>query len=977
MRIKFFALIAALQILLLIPPGNLKAGEPVCHIMICCKACNNGVSFLVNGEWNGNHDYGDINQVRDILQKIKDTGIKTVIIDMTNPSQWTIFWNIFKPMVDNIQLVCREKEMQFFIFIGAQLSNEIKAGCNIPLETDAFEFWNGIAGIIWNTWAQDSVYRRYGFGDNRPMIVAFLPSESYWDQYNGRPEEYKIHLSKFYIGTTQVNDPVTPGETDGWGYRKSIGNPSGTIRFTSPNGGIGPSSWCKITPAAFRTEVKWASEAAHYSIYGSYEDACDAIFWGIAQTRNSTAAYNKYPVDDPFLYYSIIKEIVNPKVQPEAPAFLYATAGNQLIKLDWADNLESEFSGEYRVYRSSKSGGPYAMAAQTSESRFDDNTVVNDSTYYYVVTALDKSNTETSYSNECSATAKKKDNCVYKFDFNKSGNLEGWVGNEQVGGLEQTIGLNGADGVLKSSNGIQDIDPRLFYNNLLPLPEDYQSWKEIEIRLRQIGTDFVTPQHFDPQGTITYFMYPEVFTPGEIKWPAFNMTYEPDGEWVTARADLSAMGKFNVTLLFVDPIGNSPGIGKNFEVDYIYLTAYLLDDTIKTQTPFNNLIIPGAVELEDFDYGGVNVAYLDADFENQGGTYRMTESVDIGSKSGGGNCIGWCKTGEWLEYTVNVSTFGKYKATLHYAAASSGTTVQFSIDDRNIVEPNTLPVTGEDGEWGTFDVLMCLNTGQKVMKFTIVEATENLNLDKVDFSLLEEIQPGTGMGLQKTLWKGELGGRIWFKDSVCTEVDSVIDEVWSDVGPGCGIGKDFWNIRWSGYLEPLFSEEYTLHLTVNDMGRLWVNDVLIIDAWVGTASGKTHSGKISLVAGQKVNIRVDFAEKSGNAMIKLEWESRSNPREVVPRNQLYSDLLDTSVPVAEQGDFVVYPNPASDQITIGSCGRPIESVTITDICGRVVFMHKEPFSGNKTLNIGTWKSGVYFIKANTFETTLLKKFIRE
>ncbi len=69
MKSNFLALMVALQILLLIPPVNLKAGEPVCHIMICCKACNNGVSFFVNGEWNGNHDYGDITQVRDIFKK--------------------------------------------------------------------------------------------------------------------------------------------------------------------------------------------------------------------------------------------------------------------------------------------------------------------------------------------------------------------------------------------------------------------------------------------------------------------------------------------------------------------------------------------------------------------------------------------------------------------------------------------------------------------------------------------------------------------------------------------------------------------------------------------------------------------------------------------------------------------------------------------------------------------------------------------
>ena len=50
------------------------AGEPVAHVMICCRAGNEGAAFLVNGVWNPDHDYTDINVTRGILQNIKNAG---------------------------------------------------------------------------------------------------------------------------------------------------------------------------------------------------------------------------------------------------------------------------------------------------------------------------------------------------------------------------------------------------------------------------------------------------------------------------------------------------------------------------------------------------------------------------------------------------------------------------------------------------------------------------------------------------------------------------------------------------------------------------------------------------------------------------------------------------------------------------------------------------------------------------------------
>jgi len=197
-----------LALLSYIPKAS--AGEPCCHLLICCRSTNDGMKFLVNGKWNPAHDYGDINQVSDIMQKIKEAGVRNVIIDMTNASQWTNLWKEFEPMVNNVQKVCRQKNMQFFIFIGADFTEDDKKNIN----STPFSFWNAMAKNVWEMWAQDPTYNRYGYGDDRPILIVFQPSEMYWDRYQAAPDSAKTYLSKFHIGTTQVNDPILPGKSN-------------------------------------------------------------------------------------------------------------------------------------------------------------------------------------------------------------------------------------------------------------------------------------------------------------------------------------------------------------------------------------------------------------------------------------------------------------------------------------------------------------------------------------------------------------------------------------------------------------------------------------------------------------------------------------------------------------------------------------------------------------------------------------------
>lgn len=70
---------------------------------------------------------------------------------------------------------------------------------------------------------------------------------------------------------------------------------------------------------------------------------------------------------------------------PDAPTGLAATGGYSQILLDW--NAATGASS-YNVKRATSSGGPYATIGTVSATGYTDSSVVNDTTYYYVVSSV-------------------------------------------------------------------------------------------------------------------------------------------------------------------------------------------------------------------------------------------------------------------------------------------------------------------------------------------------------------------------------------------------------------------------------------------------------------------------------------------------------------------------------------------------------------------------------------------------------------
>jgi GH43 family beta-xylosidase len=98
---------------------------------------------------------------------------------------------------------------------------------------------------------------------------------------------------------------------------------------------------------------------------------------------------------------------------------------------------------------------------------------------------------------------------------------------------------------------------------------------------------------------------------------------------------------------------------------------------------------------------------------------------------------------------------------------------------------------------------------------------------------------------------------------------------------------DYNTARFTGTIVPKYSEDYTFHMIGDDGFRLWINDELIIDFWQQKWEIQQKSQPITLEAGKHYDIKVEYLQGWGGAWLKMEWESASQQREIVPESALY------------------------------------------------------------------------------------------
>ncbi|SFV27039.1 PA14 domain-containing protein [Thermoflavifilum thermophilum] len=122
-----------------------------------------------------------------------------------------------------------------------------------------------------------------------------------------------------------------------------------------------------------------------------------------------------------------------------------------------------------------------------------------------------------------------------------------------------------------------------------------------------------------------------------------------------------------------------------------------------------------------------------------------------------------------------------------------------------------------------------------------------------------------------------------------TRVDSTINFNWGNGSYAQGQNTDLFSVRWTGQVLAPVTGSYTFSTVSDDGVRLWVNSSLLIDNWTDHPPTTNTSNPISLTAGQKYDIVLEYYENQGGAVVKLQWSYPGQSTQIIPQSQLFSN----------------------------------------------------------------------------------------
>lgn len=150
----------------------------------------------------------------------------------------------------------------------------------------------------------------------------------------------------------------------------------------------------------------------------------------------------------------------------------------------------------------------------------------------------------------------------------------------------------------------------------------------------------------------------------------------------------------------------------------------------------------------------------------------------------------------------------------------------------------------------------------------------------------DSVGPGTGTGLTGAYYTSTSSEK--FAVLKGTVVDSTIDfpDFTTRLKQITGVSS-LCAVRWTGKIEPRYSENYTFYAKSDDGIRLWVDGKLLVDRWVNQGPTEFYNS-ISLNAGTKYDIKVEYYQNRTGAVAQLSWSSKSQSKAIIPQTQLYT-----------------------------------------------------------------------------------------
>ncbi|MEX2428808.1 MAG: Ig-like domain-containing protein [Bacteroidales bacterium] len=202
------------------------------------------------------------------------------------------------------------------------------------------------------------------------------------------------------------------------------------------------------------------------------------------------------------------------------------------------------------------------------------------------------------------------------------------------------------------------------------------------------------------------------------------------GSWTnyqTLNCELSnSVGDKNIYLVF-------KGTGTELmRLDYFKVEGG--DPPVQEPYSGSNRTIPGSIEAEHYDLGGESIAYHDDDTKEGDATQRPLDNVDIinNSEASNGYVVGHSQSGEWLEYTVDV-TSGNYNISLFYFCGETAGDLVVSLGREIISTFSGMQNKGWDKRDSLcVENILLTSSGKKILKLEFVNGA-GFDIDAIKF----------------------------------------------------------------------------------------------------------------------------------------------------------------------------------------------------------------------------------------------------
>lgn len=191
--------------------------------------------------------------------------------------------------------------------------------------------------------------------------------------------------------------------------------------------------------------------------------------------------------------------------------------------------------------------------------------------------------------------------------------------------------------------------------------------------------------------------------------------------------------------------------------------------------------------------------------------------------------------------------------------------------------------------------------------------------------------------------------RAYFGGTQVDRTDSTVDFDWGGGTPGVtNIGANDFSVRWTGLILVPTTGNYVFRTQSDDGVRLYINGTKVIDNWTDHSPSYDISSSVTLNAGSYVPVTLEFFERGGGAVIRLQWATPGSSSYVaIPASQLFHCVPATVASFAISGTG-----------SASTCVPQTLTITARDSTGSTITNYTGTVNLSTSTTDGDWTAGL-------------------